>query len=404
MYNPHYGYFSKQAVIFTPGQPFDFPAFRNEPAFYRELGARYTEFEDHLDAAAGGPDETRQLWHTPTELFRPHYGEAIAAYLVRNYRLTTYPYKDLIIYEMGAGRGTLMLNILDYIREVDPDVYERTRYRVIEISAALAALQKKHVGQAAARGGGDGASSSSSSSSSSSPADALRDAGARHNHLAKIEIINRSIFDWDEYVSSPCFFLAMEVIDNFAHDCIRYDVSAPDPVPLQASVVVDAEGDFFEIYQPDLDPLAARYLEVRRKATGGRFPTPYVGGGGPRALTGDEDCSEGPAARLRAALRAGLGPVQRTLRAAMTSLPGVPSLSPPEYVPTRLMQFFDVLERCFPAHRLLLSDFHALPNATRGLNAPVVQTRYRRTTVPVTTPLVSTTSPEEPFMSLRRRC
>jgi hypothetical protein len=53
------------------------------------------------------------------------------------------------------------------------------------------------------------------------------------------------------------------------------------------------------------------------------------------------------------------------------------------------MQFFDVLERYFPAHRLVTSDFHSLPNATVGLNAPIVQTRYQRQPVPVSTPLVS---------------
>ena len=67
---------------------------------------RYVEFEDALDEE--NPDETRQLWHTPTELFRPYYGEAIARYLVTNYKMTLYPYHDLIIYEMGAGNGTMM--------------------------------------------------------------------------------------------------------------------------------------------------------------------------------------------------------------------------------------------------------------------------------------------------------
>ena len=203
-------------MIFSPGTPFDFPALRSEPAFSAELGRRYTAFEDALDAALPEdvePSPTRQLWHTPTELFRPHYGEAMARYLVSNYRLTTYPYDDLIIYEMGAGRGTLMLNILDYIQETDPQVYERTRFRVIEISKSLAELQRKHLAE---------------------------NQGGRH--ADKVEIINRSIFDWDEYVSSPCFFIAMEVLDNFSHDCIRYDIATE--TPLQGSVLIDAEGDF----------------------------------------------------------------------------------------------------------------------------------------------------------------
>src|SRR5690606_8928172 len=119
----------------------DFPSITDDLDFNRLLGERYTAFEDALDAEEGAVNDVRQLWHTPTELFQPYYGEAIARYLVANYKLSVYPYHDLVIYEMGAGNGTLMANILDYIRSADPDVYERTRYKIIEISPALAARQ-----------------------------------------------------------------------------------------------------------------------------------------------------------------------------------------------------------------------------------------------------------------------
>ncbi|KAI1638772.1 S-adenosyl-L-methionine-dependent methyltransferase [Biscogniauxia mediterranea] len=325
LYNPHYGYFSKQVVIFSPGEPFDFNSLPDEPAFHALLGQRYTEFEDELDAKQH--DDTRQLWHTPTELFRPYYGEAIARYLMSNYIMSTYPYHDLIIYEMGAGRGTLMLNILDYIREVEPSVYDRTKYKIIEISPSLAALQGAQL---------------------------LRGAAAGRGHADKVEIINKSVFDWSERVSSPCFFLAMEVFDNFAHDVLRYDLSTEEP--LQGTVLVDGDGDFHEFYERTLDPVAARYMRVRHAATGGRYPVPYS--------------------------------PSRALRWLKGLRPLAPNLSDPEYLPTRLMQFFDILERYFPAHRLLTSDFHTLPDAIKGLNSPVVQTRFERRMVPVSTPLV----------------
>lgn len=325
LYNPSYGYFSKQAVIFSPGDPFDFNAMRDEIEFQGEVGRRYTEFEDALDEAEG-VSPTRQLWHTPTELFRPFYGEAIARYLVSNYRLTAYPYHDLILYEMGAGRGTLMLNILDYIRAVDPQVYARTRYNVIEISPALAAMQDHH----------------------------LRSTAESRGHADKVTIINRSVFEWDQYEPSPCFFLAMEVFDNFAHDGIRYDVATE--APLQGHVLIDGDGDFYEFYVHELDPVAARFFRVRHAATGGVYPRPYAA-----------------------------SPLLRYLSAKM---PFAANLSQAEFIPTRLMQFFDVLEKYFPAHRLVTSDFDHLPQAVKGLNAPVVQTRYNRRMVPVTTPLV----------------
>ncbi|KAF2146888.1 uncharacterized protein K452DRAFT_304799 [Aplosporella prunicola CBS 121167] len=324
LYNPHYGYFSKQVVIFHPGEAFDFWALRDEPEFHRLLGERYEAFEDELDKTAF--NDSRQLWHTPTELFRPYYGQAIARCLVDNYKLAQYPYHDLLIYEMGAGNGTLMLNILDFIRDAYPEVYERTKFRVIEISTSLASLQTHHL---------------------------KRSASAR-GHLDRVEIINRSVFDWDQYVSSPCFFLALEVFDNFAHDAVRYDPVSEDA--LQANVLIDAHGDFFEFYSRDLDPVAARFLRVRDAACEQPFNHPLRG---PRLL--------------------------RNLRA---SLPFAQNLSTPEYIPTRLMQFFDVLHTFFPAHKLVTSDFHSLPDTIQGVNAPVVQTRYKRRTVPVSTPLV----------------
>ncbi len=230
LYNPQYGYFPKNVTIFSPGSPFDFNALPNELAFHNELSKRYTDFEDKLDKQR--ENETRQLWHTPTELFRPYYGEAFARYLVTNYKLRNFPFHDLIIYELGAGNGTLMLNILDYIRDYHPEIYRRTRYKVIEISTALAVLQSSQI---------------------------KKDAASR-GHASQIEIINKSIFDWTVPVTDPCYILALEVFDNFAHDAIRYDHFTEQP--LQGTVLIDAFGDFYEFYTPSstLSQLASSAL------------------------------------------------------------------------------------------------------------------------------------------------
>ena len=106
----------------------------------------------------------------------------MAQYMVTEYLLNSYPHQDLIIYELGAGNGSLMLNILDYIRKFQPSVYERTKYKIIEISAKLAEKQANRQSVRAARD--------------------------THNC---VEIVNENIFDWEKYVSEPCFFLAFEV-------------------------------------------------------------------------------------------------------------------------------------------------------------------------------------------------
>lgn len=250
--------------------------------------------------------------------------------MVTNYKLSLYPYYDLLIYEMGAGNGTMMLNILDYIRREHPEVYQRTRFRIIEISSSLADLQSQQLKQTASTRG----------------------------HRDRVEIINRSIFDWDQYVSSPCFFLALEVFDNFAHDAIRYDILTKEP--LQATVLIDSNGEYYEFYEREPDPVVSRYLKIRDIAARSTFPHPL-----------------------------GSTPVTRALTSLKGYLPVMGAgMTEPEYIPTRLMEFFNILHNYFPAHRLLSSDFHHLPTSIGGLNAPLVQTRFERRTIPVTSPLV----------------
>lgn len=327
LYNPNYGYFSKQVTIFNPGDAFQFNAMADEAEFYKLLSIRYKQFEDELDTVS--LNETRQLWHTPTELFRPYYGEAIARSLVEQYKLTHHPYHDLIIYEMGAGNGTMMLNILDHIRDFYPEIYPQTQFKIIEISTQLAELQNAGLYKTAASKG----------------------------HLDHVQIINKSIFDWDMYVPEPCWFLALEVFDNFAHDIIRYD---PGPKQaMQGSILVDSDGEFYEFYNAQIDPIASRFMQTRNEISHGSLPRNHP-----------------------------LNP-SFTKRLLQNKLPFAPNLTSPEYIPTRLMQFFEVLKEYFPQHRLLTSDFHILPDTIDGYNAPVVQTRFQRKTIPVRTPLVS---------------
>jgi hypothetical protein len=65
LYNPHYGYFPQQATIFTSaGDPINFRAMRDSVEFQNEVARRYSTY---------GTDEEgpgRQIWHTPTELFK----------------------------------------------------------------------------------------------------------------------------------------------------------------------------------------------------------------------------------------------------------------------------------------------------------------------------------------------
>lgn len=67
---PNYGYFPRNATIFTPPERgFDFSKFRDTPAFQEAVAERYeAEYGELVQGGLG-----RQVWHTPTELFKVGY-------------------------------------------------------------------------------------------------------------------------------------------------------------------------------------------------------------------------------------------------------------------------------------------------------------------------------------------
>lgn len=67
LYHPHYGYFSKQAVIFSPETDFEFEKIKDNMEFLDIIAEKYKEIEDDMDIR---DEVARQVWHTPTELFK----------------------------------------------------------------------------------------------------------------------------------------------------------------------------------------------------------------------------------------------------------------------------------------------------------------------------------------------
>jgi hypothetical protein len=66
LYNPNYGYFPKQATIFTQENTrINFSRLRNEAHFQAEVSRHYAAFGATETEGPG-----RQIWHTPTELFK----------------------------------------------------------------------------------------------------------------------------------------------------------------------------------------------------------------------------------------------------------------------------------------------------------------------------------------------
>ena len=126
---------------------------------------------------------------------------------------------------------------------------------------------------------------------------------------------------------------------------------------------IDETGDMHELWEPARDPKILRYLAMLNGAEDANTSATY---------------SVGIPRRLRLLP----GPVRRVLS---EHFPFYPNLTKPHYVATGSLQLLDVLRRNFPLHRLVVSDFSALPDAVQGLNGPVVQTRFKGTMIPVST-------------------
>lgn len=159
------------------------------------MAERYQEEYGKTDPGGG---LGRQVWHTPTELFKvcptcqssrwnaeligrqPHYAQALTSAIVASYKQNHFPHEDLVIYEVGAGNGSFMVDSLAYIRDVHPEVFERTRYKIVEISAALAAGQTKRA-EAAGLGG-------------------------------HVEVLKSDFFKWEGGGEEPCYVVALEVM------------------------------------------------------------------------------------------------------------------------------------------------------------------------------------------------
>jgi hypothetical protein len=68
LYNPNYGYFSKQAIIFSPQHDFEFSSLKDNLEFMNLVASKYEEFENNLNDK--DKKVAKQIWHTSTELFK----------------------------------------------------------------------------------------------------------------------------------------------------------------------------------------------------------------------------------------------------------------------------------------------------------------------------------------------
>ena len=123
LYNRDDGYFTQPSrnPVGVMSKPIPFHALLGQEDYARVLAGRYTQLASQ--------------WLTPVEIFRPHYANAIARYILEQHACGQLDSdSDLTIYELGGGTGTCAANILAHIRDTDPRVFARTKYIGVEVS------------------------------------------------------------------------------------------------------------------------------------------------------------------------------------------------------------------------------------------------------------------------------
>eukprot|EP00191_Tetraselmis_sp_GSL018_P003404 CAMPEP_0177611364 /NCGR_PEP_ID=MMETSP0419_2-20121207/20447_1 /TAXON_ID=582737 /ORGANISM="Tetraselmis sp., Strain GSL018" /LENGTH=351 /DNA_ID=CAMNT_0019107079 /DNA_START=334 /DNA_END=1389 /DNA_ORIENTATION=+ len=175
-------------------------------------------------------DDLQVAWLTPSEIFRPHYGAALAECILSYHLRHSDSNEPLEIFEIGAGTGTVALDILDHLRESNHEIYASARYTSVEISEELADRQRSKV-----------------------------EVFGGHAGKFKVQVGDATSKETWKKSESLCYVVALEVLDNLPHDRV---VKRPDEW-CETHVLQEAEHQPpREVLKPVKDPTISRCLEA----------------------------------------------------------------------------------------------------------------------------------------------
>lgn len=160
LYDAKVGYFAARNVVGTLMSPLNFRSLLGRPEVEAKLAKSLLSVEGNAEA-----------WLTPAEVFAPYFSQAVASYIVKQFRarqkkvpgqlrqlgkkrsgkkrrshrngagaqqvVSSSP-ELLRIIEIGAGSGTNAVLMLNYLRDAHGDLYKRTQLTIVEISELLA--------------------------------------------------------------------------------------------------------------------------------------------------------------------------------------------------------------------------------------------------------------------------
>lgn len=386
LYSRAAGYFAAKHVVGGLRKPLQFNSLKNEADYKYAIHRSW-------DAGAEG-----SAWPTPSELFTPHYGEAIARSIVARHR-RLYPDEPLQMVEIGAGRGTFTCDVLRYLEREEPALYAGCRYLVVEISANLAAEQRARIALSAGSDvvvaeGADAASFSSSSSPSSS--------------APRVEVIHKDAMQWAEEMGpgalqGPWWFTMLEVLDNLGHDQLRVTAEADGSTRCEELFVTEHDAEAYlqqeaHMREETFTPQVAWSEDTFKGQGGGRGSIWRPSYRPLEDRTLSEVCEllhltdMDHLDDLRGEIATADGaPAAASLAYHAQSLLGgllgggggrAPGQSIEMCVPTSCWRLLRALCAAAPEHQFTIADFSWLPPQPNGvINAPVVQMQKAGATI-----------------------
>ena len=332
LYEKKHGYFARTAVpVGTIAEPIAFSSLLGADDYARALDLRYRRLA--------------KQWLTPVEIFKPHYAEAVARYVLHRYRQEDesrgYP---LRVYEIGGGAGTHAAGFLRYVRKHAPAVFAKTEFVSVEISDALAATARRAV-RDALDGEKHTQARTNKKSQKSQKSQKSRDSDVYS--VVRGDAADRAA--WGAADAAPCFVVALEVLDNLPHD----------KVVLGPRSTTEALESWFQT-RVQLDPETNKHVEHHAQPLSDALAVRAM------AASAAADSAERNARSF----------AQRVARAAEEAL--FPPSRAIAYLPTGCLKLLETLHGARPNHRLVAADFDSLPGVTLpGRNAPLVAAQAR---------------------------
>lgn len=231
---------------------------------------------------------------TPVEIFKPHYANAIATYIVSRLKeknlFEKFNEKEIFhMCEIGAGNGTCMKSVLDYLKENYPQLYEYVLKKKLAIFernmfsgsfllffffyffslffsfcpffflfsfSFLFYFASVFFFWFSSNSFSFLRNTRCTIIDVSSPF-IQQQKSTLSSHNLKIEFKNISIFDWKTFNENNGFIIAMELLDNLPHDKL---ILTREQKLKETFVSIEKDGKMIEEHFPVTDPLIVEIL------------------------------------------------------------------------------------------------------------------------------------------------